>query len=209
MLSSHRWLLHANLVRHSLAPSRALRSSSSRGARISIVLTVIRITPWELQRKILICTRTLLPTPYLHSINFTLSGVAVFFFLQFAMLTVQVYWVCELSYAGWKHTPGSVCVLPEVVPISQVVSKSPPSLALLPVCSSTQYLAAVVSDAILVTAPLTVRQILPLFSLPFIISHDVFRSSEVSTSGRCVSAYFQFSPRQSQRHWRRWRTLSW
>jgi len=62
---------------------------------------------------------------YLHSTNFALPGVAVFFFLQFAMLTAQVYWVCELSHVGWKQIPGSVCVLPQVVPISQVVSKPP------------------------------------------------------------------------------------
>jgi len=60
----------------------------------------------------------------------------VFFFLQFAMLTVQVYWVCELSSAGWKQIPGSVCILPKVVPISQVVSEPSPSFVTLPVYSS-------------------------------------------------------------------------
>jgi len=196
-------------VRPFARPFGTLSSSLSRGARISIVFTVIRITPWESQRKILICAGILSWISYLHSTNLTLPGVAVFFFLQFAMLTVQVYWVCELSYAGWKHIPGSVCVLPEVVPISQVVSKPPSSFAPLPVCSSTRSSAAVISDAILVIAPLTVLQnFLPL-QLPCTISHGVFRLLGASTSGRCASACFLFSLYLSQQPWRRWPTLSW
>ena len=51
------------------------------------------------------------------------SGVAVLFVLLWAMLVVQAYWVCEITHPGWKQIPGSICVLPEVVPITQVVSK--------------------------------------------------------------------------------------
>ena len=146
--------------------------SLSRGARISIVFTVVRITPWDLQRKILLCMRTISLISYLYSTDLALPGVAVFFFLQFVMLTVQVYWVCELSYAQWKQIPGSVCVLPKVVPISQVVSKPPPPLVPLPVCLSAGSSAAVVSDAILVIAPLTVWK--------------NFRFSALGHTSRCV-----------------------
>ncbi|KAF9645862.1 hypothetical protein BDM02DRAFT_3119545 [Thelephora ganbajun] len=88
------------------------------GARISIVLTVVRITPWRLQRKILL-------------------WVAALFVVQYLILTVQAYWVCEITYPGWKQIPGSICILPQAVPITQVVT-------------------TVISDAILVTTPLMI-----------------------------------------------------
>lgn len=58
----------------------------------------------------------------------------MFFFLQFAVLTVQFFWVCELTDTGWKQIPGAICLVPRVVPISLVVSKLSPSLVLLSVC---------------------------------------------------------------------------
>lgn len=88
------------------------------GARISILLTVIRITPWQLQKRIL-------------------SWLVVFFVLQFAMLTTQMFWVCELTYTGWKEIPGAICLVPPVVPISLVVT-------------------TFVSDFILLVAPLMI-----------------------------------------------------
>ena len=106
-------------------PHVILTSPMTRGARVSIVLTVIRITPWRLQRKILICMMAILLTSLLCYANPLSLGIAAFFVLQFIMLIVQAYWVCELTYTGWKQIPGSICVLPEVVPITQVVSKSP------------------------------------------------------------------------------------
>ncbi|KAF9647420.1 hypothetical protein BDM02DRAFT_2702970 [Thelephora ganbajun] len=88
------------------------------GARVSIILTLVRITPWQLQRKILL-------------------WIAVFFVVQYLMLTAQSYWVCEITYPGWKKIPGSICILPQAVPIAQVIT-------------------TVISDAILITAPLMV-----------------------------------------------------
>ncbi|KAF9647392.1 hypothetical protein BDM02DRAFT_3117085 [Thelephora ganbajun] len=90
------------------------------GGRISILLTVVRVTPWQLQRKILL-------------------WLVVFFALQFAMLTAQMFWVCELTNTGWKKVPGSICIVPQVVPISLVVS-------------------TVVSDSILIIAPLMISR---------------------------------------------------
>ncbi|KAF9647432.1 hypothetical protein BDM02DRAFT_3248193, partial [Thelephora ganbajun] len=75
------------------------------GARISILLTVVRITPWRLQKNILL-------------------WMVVFFVLQFAMLIAQTFWACELAYTGWKKIPGSVCIVPRSVPISMVVNLS-------------------------------------------------------------------------------------
>ena len=86
------------------------------------------------------------------------------FVLQFAMLIVQAYWVCELTHTGWKQIQGSTCILPRVVPISQVVSTSPCSLTLPLVYSSARFSATVLSDATLIIAPLMVRQISLLYS---------------------------------------------
>ena len=55
-------------------------------------------------------------------------GTAAFFVLLFAMLVVQLFWVCELTYAGWKEIPGAICLVPPVVPVCLVVSKLSPSL---------------------------------------------------------------------------------
>ena len=74
----------------------------------------------------MLCTRVLPQTSFLSCPNPLLSGVAVSFFLLFAMLTAQMFWVCELTYTGWKEIPGSICLVPRVVPISLVVSKLPP-----------------------------------------------------------------------------------
>ena len=53
----------------------------------------------------------------------------MFFVVLFVVMLAQAYWVCEITYPGWKQIPGSVCVFPRSVPITLVVSKFPPSLA--------------------------------------------------------------------------------
>ena len=115
--------------------SRTLDLSLSRGARVSIVLTVVRITPWQLQRKILLCARSLLPIAFSCCTNPSPSGVTSFFVLEFVAMTAQAFLVCEVIHTGWKQIPGSVCILPRFVPISLVVSKLPPYLVLPSVCS--------------------------------------------------------------------------
>ena len=77
------------------------------------------------------CTKFSFSISVLCCANFLSLGVAVFFVLQFIMLILQAYWVCELAYTGWKQVSGSMCVLPKVVPISQVVSKLLPPLVTL------------------------------------------------------------------------------
>lgn len=115
--------LYADLVRF-LSPRPLLVGSSlSRGARVSILLTVVRITPWNLQRKMLLCTRTPSQVTLLQCADLSSLGVVVFFVLQFAMLITQMFWVCELTYTGWKQIPGSICLVPPVVPISLVISE--------------------------------------------------------------------------------------
>ena len=58
------------------------------------------------------------------------SGIAVLFFLQFAMLIIQYFWVCDVTDTGWKQIPGAICLVPQVVPISLVVSGLPYTLPL-------------------------------------------------------------------------------
>jgi len=74
-------------------------------------------------------------TSFLYCTQLFPPGVAALFVLLFVILTVQMYWVCELTYPGWKEVPGAACVLPEAVAITQVVGRLPPSLAHLSVCS--------------------------------------------------------------------------
>jgi hypothetical protein len=132
---------------------------------------VVRITPWQTQRRILICAKILSRTPFSCWANPSPSGVTAFFVLQWATLTVQSLWVCELTDNGWKQIPGSICVFPEVVPIFHVVSKSPHSLPL-SVYSPVWVLATVISDTILIIAPLMVWQISPLSSSVWTTPHQ-------------------------------------
>jgi len=73
------------------------------GGRISIVLTVYRVTPWQKQKRMLLC-------------------VVVFFVAQYLILLLQAFWVCEITRPEWKNIPGSICVLPEAVPITQMIT---------------------------------------------------------------------------------------
>jgi hypothetical protein len=57
----------------------------------------------------------------------------VFFLVQYLVLTLQAYWVCEITAPGWKDVPGSICVLSEAVPVTQMISKSSRFLVPLPV----------------------------------------------------------------------------
>ena len=66
-----------------------LSSLLSRSARTSIVLTVVRITPWWPQRRILLCTKFLSLTSSLCCAHLLTAGVAVSFILMWAMLTMQ------------------------------------------------------------------------------------------------------------------------
>ena len=67
-------------------------------------------------------------TPLLCYTDLLSLGVAAFFVLEFAATALQVFLVCELKHAEWTQTPGSVCLFPQFVPISIVVSElSPPS----------------------------------------------------------------------------------
>lgn len=110
---------------------------------------MIRITPWQLQRKVLI-------------------WVVVFFVLQFAMLTTQMFWVCELTYAGWKQIPGAICLVPPVVPISLVVT-------------------TVISDFILLLAPIMISRGVNVPALRFRLFF-IFSMSIATTMSSVVHA---------------------
>lgn len=85
-------------------------------ARLSIIFTVIRIAPRPSQVRVLL-------------------GVAFFFFLQWAFLVAQMFWVCERKDPEWKNRAYAQCVLGEAVGITQVATET-------------------ISDTILVIAPL-------------------------------------------------------
>lgn len=76
----------------------------TRSSRLSILFSLIRIT------------RNLRPTR-------TLYVFAVLFFLAWAFLTAQLFWICE-SQKGWKEKPIPQCTLGTVVAVCQIVCKS-------------------------------------------------------------------------------------
>jgi len=69
-------------------------------ARLSILFSVIRITP----------------TPYMKKV---LSYIAVLFVVFWLVLLVQPFWVCEAE-PGWKEEPNPQCALGEQVAILQI-----------------------------------------------------------------------------------------
>jgi len=72
-------------------------------SRLSILFTIIRITPWPHQQRILLYC-------------------AGFFAFQFTLLMVQAFWVCEITATAWKSIPGALCALGRAVPITQVIT---------------------------------------------------------------------------------------
>ena len=165
------------------------------------MLTVVRITPWELQKKILFCAEILSSTPFLCCANPLFPGVTGFFVLEFTYMIMQAFVVCELTHTGWKKIPGSVCILPQFVSITLVVSELSPSFVTLPVCSPVWFSVTVISDAILVATPLMVCQISRFSRRPGLFLIDELRSLGVFTYGRYASVYFLSSPCRPQQHW--------
>ena len=40
------------------------------------------------------------------------------------MLLIQAYWICQYTRTGWKNVPGTICIFPKVVPITQLIGES-------------------------------------------------------------------------------------
>lgn len=118
---------------HSL-PLKESGLLSSRGARVSIVLTVIRVTPWPPQRRILLGTKVLSSPSILCCANGPSPGVVAFFVLLFAILISQAYWECDITHSAWKHISGDICRFPRIVPIFELTGKLPHSLVPLSLC---------------------------------------------------------------------------
>ena len=74
------------------------------GARLSIILTVLRIAPWAFQKRLLVL-------------------VAVVIFLEWVLLMVQLFWICEKGDTSWKDASFALCRLGLRVAITRVVSK--------------------------------------------------------------------------------------
>lgn len=80
-------------------------------------------------------------------------GVAFFFFLQWLLLVTQMFWVCEKGETAWKNRPYAQCVLGEAVGITQLASTfSSPNRS--SSVAERRFVAATISDIILVIAPL-------------------------------------------------------
>lgn len=75
---------------------------------------------------------------FLCSADSLLPVVVACFFLQYLVLVLQAFWVCEITFPGWKDVPGSICVLPVAVPITQIISGL--SCSLVPYSFSTDLL---------------------------------------------------------------------
>jgi len=72
------------------------------------MFTVMRITPRRSQKRVM------------------LAG-AVVIFLQWALLVVQLFWVCERGDVSWKQAPFALCPLGLYVAITQVISEYLPA----------------------------------------------------------------------------------
>lgn len=107
-------------------------------ARLSIIFTVVRIAPWASQKRIMLV-------------------VGLVLFLQWVLLMVQLFWVCEKGDTAWKDAPFALCPIGIRVAITQAVSKcslacwSDQSVSKLLFLSS---LAETFSDVLLIIAPL-------------------------------------------------------
>ena len=73
-------------------------------ARLSIIFTVVRIAPWASQKRVMLV-------------------VALVIFLQWFLLMVQMFWVCEKGNTAWKDAPFALCPLGLHVAITQAVSE--------------------------------------------------------------------------------------
>ena len=73
-------------------------------ARLSIIFTVVRFAPWTSQKRVMLV-------------------IAAVIFLQWILLMVQMFWVCEKGDTSWKEAPLVLCPLGLRVAITQVVSE--------------------------------------------------------------------------------------
>lgn len=61
-------------------------------------------------------------TNYLHAKY--RAGSAWFFVLEWLVLIIQIFWVCEITSTEWKRTEGGLCILGNAVAVTEVLSKS-------------------------------------------------------------------------------------
>lgn len=104
-------------------------------ARISIIFTVVRIAPWASQKRLML-------------------AVAFAMFLQWVLLMVQLFWVCERGNTSWKEAPFALCPLGLHVAITQVVSEYPFIYLRSKCLIFFSCVAESISDILLIAAPL-------------------------------------------------------
>ena len=90
---------------HSSIAAAASFYSTIWAARLAITFTIMRVTPWKSQKKAMI-------------------AIAVAIFLQWAVLVVQMFWVCEKGETAWDLGPIAMCPGTNLyVYISQVIGE--------------------------------------------------------------------------------------
>jgi len=89
-------------------PSAAVTTSfysTIMAARLALTLTIVRVTPWNAQRRVMI-------------------AIAIAIFIQWVISVVQMYWVCEKGKTGWKFALFATCPsMNNYVYISQILSE--------------------------------------------------------------------------------------
>lgn len=111
-----------------------------RSARVSIIFSVIRIDPEEKrQRQLLI--------------------VAILFLITFAVLTAQLFWVCEANPA-WKRKKNPQCPLTMQVAIFQLICalNSYVQVYFTVTLAHPTFAADIIADSLLLVAPLRLLQ---------------------------------------------------
>lgn len=147
-----------------------LKRSTCRTSRLSILFTVIRIT-FEKMRRFLV-----------------LSAVALL--VAWAVLFAQVFWVCATGDQSWRAQPIPQCDLGLDVAIAQVICKCVTLLVDIYNNVDVFFLGVVVSDAILVFAPIKLVVGVRLPKVTKIRLVSVFASTLVTTA---VSLYYIYA----------------
>ena len=168
---------------------------------------MFRVTPWRLQKKILLGSKSPNPNPNYFA-DSLLTGFAALFVIQYLLLVTQAYWVCEITCPEWKEIPGSICVLPKAVPITQMTSKS--------LCLPRflfAFIDPVPSDPYFGwhSGYYPLSGTVTFLAFFFCSGHLTreSRSLRVFVFLRCDIACLVFSPCQLRQQWRRWRMQFW
>lgn len=165
----------------------------SRGGRISILLTVFRVTPWRLQKKLLLGSTFLPPTSSPLFSDAFLQGLSRSSSCSISYYSYRGFGCAKLPVRNGKTSPDPSVSSRRSFPLLKLsVSRR----VLLRLCSSSSNpsQATTISDGILVFTPLMVCGFPTPLAYDWRLTPTDSRSSRVSASLRCALAYLEFSP---------------